>query len=231
MKFRCSYIYLLVKRQKRYLPINQAYPWSLIRYSYIISRHIVLTRKPYVIDDRFYRPQRSCGMVMFLHMCVILFGRGGVISVPACTTGHMTRRSLSGRCLSGDLCQGGLCLGVSVQRVSVWGSLSRGFCPGGSLSRGVSVQGDHCPGSSLSRGVSVWGLCPGESMSRVSLSGGLCPGGLCLGFSVQEGFLSEGLSPGVSVWGSLCLGVSVWGSLPRGFSVRGDPPDRDTPVR
>ena len=40
---------------------------------------------------------------------VILFtGRGGWVSVPACTTGHMTRGSLSGGSLSkGGLCQGG----------------------------------------------------------------------------------------------------------------------------
>ena len=56
-----------------------------------------------------------------------------------------------------------------------------GFCPGGSLSGGggisVSVQGGICLGGSLSRGVSVQGgLCP------VSLCpGGLCPGGLCQG--------------------------------------------------
>ena len=34
-------------------------------------------------------------------------------------------------------------------------SLSRGnLCPGGSLSKGVSVQGGLCPGGS------VWGVCP-----------------------------------------------------------------------
>ena len=55
------------------------------------------------------------------------------MSVPACTTGHMTRGSLS--------------RGISIQ-----GSLSGDLCPGmfsdqgGSLSGGVSVQG-----------VSVWG--------------------------------------------------------------------------
>ena len=31
---------------------------------------------------------------MLLHLCVILF-KGGGVSVPACTTGHMTGRSLS----------------------------------------------------------------------------------------------------------------------------------------
>ena len=71
----------------------------------------------------FYRPQRSCGKVIFLQACVILFT--GEVSVPASTTGHMTGGSLSG---------GG---GFSVQGVSVWESL----CPGGSLSRkGFSVR-------------------------------------------------------------------------------------------
>ena len=56
------------------------------------------------------------------------------VSVPACTTGHMTR---------GVSVLGGLCPG---------GTLSRG-----SLSRGASLSGDLCPGGmgSLSRGVSV----------------------------------------------------------------------------
>ena len=43
------------------------------------------------------------------------------------------------------------------------------FIPGGSLYRGVSVQGGLCPGGSLSRGVSVQG---------VSIRGSLCRGGL-----------------------------------------------------
>ena len=85
------------------------------------------------------------------------------VSVPACTTDHMTR---------------GLCPGVSVQgSLSRMGSLSS---PGwvsvqskvGSLSRGVSVQGFSvqgclCPG----------GLCPGGTLSRVCL----CQGGSLLG--------------------------------------------------
>ena len=52
---------------------------------------------------------------------------------------------------------------LSREGVSVQGSLSRGLCPGYSLSRG-----------SLSRGSLSRCLCPGGS-----LSGGLCPGGLC----------------------------------------------------
>ena len=96
---------------------------------------------------------------------------------------------------------------MSVHRgvsVSVWGSLSGGvsvqgdLCSGGSLSRGVSVQGDLCSGGSLSRSASVQGR---ESLSR---GGGLCPGGLW----------------GISVQGGLCLGVSV-----RGVSVM------ETPMR
>ena len=68
--------------------------------------------------------------------------RGVGVSVPACTTGHMTGGSLFTG-VSGE---------VSVQR---------GLCPGGPLSRGVSVQGGLCLGGlcsgwgSLSSGVSV----------------------------------------------------------------------------
>ena len=57
-----------------------------------------------------------------------------------------------------------------------------GLCPGGSLSRGVSVQGVSVQGVSV-QGVSVQGplsgggLCPGESLSEGSCTGGLCPGG------------------------------------------------------
>ena len=64
--------------------------------------------------------------------------------------------------------------GVSVQGVSVQG----GLCPGGSLSRGVSVQGASLSrgvsvqGASLSRGVSV----KGGSLSRGSLSTGSLSG-------------------------------------------------------
>ena len=45
----------------------------------------------------------------------------------------------------------------------------------GSLSRGISVQGNFCPG-----GLYPGGLCPGESLSRGSLSRrGLSPRSLC----------------------------------------------------
>ena len=84
----------------------------------------------FTIQYFYHRPQRSCGKVMFLHLSVILFT--GDVSVPACTTGHMT---------------GGLCQGGSLSRVGV--SLS-----GGSLCLGeVSVQGGSL---SLSVSVPTW---------------------------------------------------------------------------
>ena len=67
---------------------------------------------------------------MFLHLCVILLGGWGV-SVPACTTGDMTRGSVQG----GGVCPG--CLypgrGVSVQGggLSWEGGLSGGGAPFG----------------------------------------------------------------------------------------------------
>ena len=54
-----------------------------------------------------YCPQPSCSKVMFLHLCVILFTVRRGVSVPACTTSHMTRGSLS----RGILCRGGSLLG------------------------------------------------------------------------------------------------------------------------
>ena len=150
-------------------------------------------------------------------------GGGGGVSVPACTTGHMTRRvSVWGASVQGGLCPGG------------GGSLSRG--------RGIYVQGGLCleAGSLSGGGVSVWGgvsvqgegLYPGGSLSRgrVSVQGkDLCPGG----GSLSRGSLSRGVSVQVvSVGGSLSRGVSVQrGSLSRG-SLLGSPPDRDpTPIR
>ena len=79
-------------------------------------------RISYFFQYNNYRRQWSCGKVMFLHLCVIMF-TGGV--------GLCLGMSLSRGCL----CPGGLCLGVSV-----WGSLSRGLC----------VQGDMCSAWSLS---------------------------------------------------------------------------------
>ena len=90
---------------------------------------------------------------VFTHVCDSVH-RG--VSVSACTTGHMIR-------------------------VSVWGSLSMGFCPGWSLSMGVSIQGGLCPG----------GLCSGGFLSR----GGFCP--------------EEVSVRGISVWGISVQCVSV----------------------
>ena len=103
-----------------------------------------------------YRPQRSCGKVMFLH-------------TPVCPGGSLSRGSLSrgvsvwgGLCPGGFSVQGGLCPG--------------GLCPRRSLSRGTL---------SNPRGLCPAGLCPGglrpggvESVSRgrVSVLGGLCQG-------------------------------------------------------
>ena len=115
--------------------------------------------------------------VMFLHLCVILFTRGGG-SVPACTTGHMTR----GVFVRGSLCRGGLCPGSFLSGGSSSGgrmvSDQWGVCLGGSLCPGwVSVQGGFCLGGlrpggecSLTRGVSVWGV----SVKGRSLSRGVC---------------------------------------------------------
>ena len=51
--------------------------------------------------------------------------------------------------------------GVSVQGVSVWGSIQGGLCPGG-----------LCLGGSLSRG---WSLSIGVTVWGVSVLGSLCP--------------------------------------------------------
>ena len=79
------------------------------------------------------------------------WGRG--VSVPACTTGHMTKGSLSrGVCVQGVCVQGNLCPG---------GSLSIRSLSRGPLSRvGVYVQGESLSRGSLSRG----GLCHGDPL-------------------------------------------------------------------
>ena len=72
----------------------------------------------------YYRPQRS------FYTCLWFCSQGGV-SVPACTTGHMTRGvSVQGVSVLGALCPGGVCPG--------------GLCPGGGL-----CSGGLCPGGSL----------------------------------------------------------------------------------
>ena len=132
----------------------------------------------------FYRPQRSCGKVMFLHLSVSHSVHRGVY-VPACTTGHMTRG------------------------ISVWGggggSLSRGVSV---QDLGVSVQDWEISvqgGGSLSR---VGDLCPGWGRVSVQGGGGSCSGwggGLCPGWgrtSVQGGVSVQrgrGVYP-VPVW-------------------------------
>ena len=72
------------------------------------------------MSNSFYRPQRSCGKVMFLHLCVIMF-TGGL-----CPGGSLWGFSVQG---------------VSVQGVSVGGVLCRGegFSVGGFSVQGVSV--------------------------------------------------------------------------------------------
>ena len=82
--------------------------------------------------------------VTFSQVCVKNSVHRG-FSVPACTTGHMTR----GVCPGGALSGGFLSRGVSVLG-------SGGLCLEGSLSREVSVQG-------------VWGV---SVQGRGSLSGG-----------------------------------------------------------
>ena len=77
----------------------------------------------------------------------------------------------------------GLCPGVSIQE---------GLHPGGSLSRGVSVQG---------RGLCPAGVFSVQGEGSLSRGRGLCPGG---GISVQgRGSLSRG---GGSVQRGLCPG-------------------------
>ena len=92
---------------------------------------------------------------MFSQACVgnsRILSRG--VSVPACTTGHMTRG------------------------ISVWGSLPGGLCLGGGLFPGGSLSGGLC--LSLSGGLCLGGSLSGGHLSRdvsvhwVSVQGGLC---------------------------------------------------------
>ena len=108
------------------------------------------------------------GNVFYTCRSVILFTGGWGVSVPACTTGHMTGVSVQGisvwRVSVQGIYLGGLCLGESVQGVSV----QEVSVQGGSMSRGVCVQRGSVQGGSLSR----------RALSSGSLSGGLCPGGV-----------------------------------------------------
>ena len=98
------------------------------------------TTSSQIVLKAFYRPQRSCGKLMFLHLPVILFTRGGV--------------SDWGVSVQGGLCPGGqgsLSGGVFVQRgLSRLGKSLPGVAGGGLCPRGLSVQGGLCPGRSLS---------------------------------------------------------------------------------
>ena len=115
----------------------------------------------------YYRPQRSCGKVMFLHVSVILFVGGLCPSMH-----HRSHDQKGGLCPAGSLSRGMYVQGVSVRGVYVWGvSVQRGLCLGGCLSRGLCL-GDLCPGGYLSGRLSVQGSLSGGSLSR-----GLCPGG------------------------------------------------------
>ena len=90
-------------------------------------------------------------------------GWGGRVGLPACITGHMTRRvCIRGGLHLGDLHPGGLHPGR--------GSASR---------KGICIQGGLHPGGGV--GVSIQGVCIQEegwgSASKGSASGGLHPGG------------------------------------------------------
>ena len=94
--------------------------------------------KGYSFQCFYYRPQRSCGKVMLLHLFVILF-TGGSLSKGGFCPGCL--------CPGGSL-SGGLCSGSYLSRGPL--SMGRGSLSGG-LCLGVSVHGGLCP-----RGVSVW---------------------------------------------------------------------------
>ena len=106
------------------------------------------------------------------------------------------------------VCEGYVCTGVCLSTGGL--ALCPGGSPlGGSLSKGISVQGGVCLGVSV-WGVSVWGVSvQGVSVWGISVQGGFCPG-----VSVQGGVCLVGLCPG-----GLCLG----GLCPGGVSVRETP--------
>ena len=114
----------------------------------------------------YYRTQRSCGKIMFLHLSVIQFRGAESLSRGDLCLGLSVRGR--GVCPGGvsvqrDLCPGGLCpeglCGVSLQ-----GDIS--------VQRGISVQDGHlCPG-----GISVQGVSVQEGGRSLSAGGGLCQG-------------------------------------------------------
>ena len=144
--------------------------------------------------------------------------------------GPSVQGGLSMESLSGVSVQEGLYQGVFVQwplsKRSLWGSLpkwslSGGLCPG----EGISIQGSmsrvlgHCPGGYLSRRVSVLGSLFSRISGQVgvsvqwdlsmgSLSGIFCPAGSLSRESLSRGSLSSEVSLGIS------LRVSVWGLCP-----------------
>ena len=88
-------------------------------------------------STNYYRPQRSCGKVMFSQACVknSLHWAGSICASMHHRSHDQGISVQGGGALSGGSLSGSLCLGVSV-----WGSLSRGFSVNGSLSRGVSIR-------------------------------------------------------------------------------------------
>ena len=126
-----------------------------------VGIRLVSERSPRSVltKGNFCRPQWSCGKVMFLHLCVILFKGGGSCPGGLCPGGFCPGGLCPGVLCKGGLCLGGLCPGgVSVQVRSLsW----EGLCPGGSLSTGlsvlrrISVLGALRLEGSLSQGVSV----------------------------------------------------------------------------
>ena len=111
-----------------------------------------------------YRPQQSCGKVMFLHVCVILFTGGCLLPGGVCSMG-----CLLGGCLlprEGGVCSMGVCLlleGLLLGGVCSWGSSA----PGGVSARGVSALGGvSAPGGVCSRGCVC---CQDTGVSQISV--------------------------------------------------------------
>ena len=131
-----------------------------------------------------YRPQRSCGKIIFLHLSVILF-TGGVSDPSMHHRSHDQGISVRSFLSRGSLSRG---------------SLSMGLCPWGSL----SMRG-HCPWGFLSRKSLSGGSLSGGSLSRGSLSGGLCLGGLWSHMVKSEWC--------ASYWNPFCVTGLFWDRL------------------